>query len=183
MKILFVTSNPSKFVEARLKLEKAEVELVQKNIAYPEIQSDSLEDISTFACEWLQKRLKKRAMMEDSGLFIEALNGFPGPYAAWIQKTIGNGGILKLMEGLPFGERRARFEAAVGYIEKSRIVVLTGECQGFISMNQRGTGGFGFDPIFIPKGEERTFAQMSIQEKNRYSHRSKALDKLTKYLI
>jgi XTP/dITP diphosphohydrolase len=87
------------------------------------------------------------------------------------------------MEGLPFEERRARFEAAVGYIEKSRIVVSTGECQGFISMNQRGTSGFGFDPIFIPQGEERTFAQMSIQEKNRYSHRSKAFDKLAKYLI
>jgi XTP/dITP diphosphohydrolase len=182
MKIYFITSNPSKFLEARVKLKKVGIELRQKAIAYPEIQSDRVEDIAEFACGWLQERIKKKAIVEDSGLFIGALNEFPGPCASWAQKTIGNGGILRLMKNLPFEERRAHFKAVIGYIEKNKIILFTGECPGFISMEQRGTSGFGFDPIFIPEGEKRTFAEMSTEEKNKYSHRGKALDQLAKYL-
>lgn len=182
MKIYFITSNHSKFVEAKAKLEKVGIELRQRAMAYPEIQSKCLEPIAEFSCKWLEGKVKEEAIVEDSGLFIEALKGFPGPYSEWVQKTIGNEGILKLMDKLPPEGRKAHFKAVIGYKEKNKVTLFKGECEGLISEEQRGTSGFGYDPIFVPKREKRTFAQMSPREKNKYSHRGKAFDQLVKYL-
>jgi XTP/dITP diphosphohydrolase len=182
MRIYFITSNHSKFLEAKLKLEQVGIELQQKTIVYPEIQSDNLEAIVKFALKWLEGKVKAEAMIEDSGLFIQALNDFPGPYSAWVQRTIGNKGILKLMDKLPSKDRKARFKAVIGYKEKNKVTFFKGECKGLISKEEKGKSGFGYDPIFVPTGERRTFAQMSAKEKNRYSHRGKALDQLVKYL-
>jgi len=90
-----------------------------------------------------------------------------------VYKTIGIQGILKLLEGVE--NRRACFKSAVAVVLENTIITSTGEVCGEISREPRGNQGFGFDPIFIPSGETRTFGEMSIQEKNRYSHRAKAV--------
>ncbi|TDA32431.1 MAG: non-canonical purine NTP pyrophosphatase, partial [Hadesarchaea archaeon] len=90
--------------------------------------------------------------------------------------TIGNRGVLKLLEGV--GDRRAVFRSAVGYCGRDgRPLVFEGRVEGRISLEERGTGGFGFDPIFIPdEGDGRTFAEMSVEEKNALSHRGRAIE-------
>jgi len=118
-------------------------------------------------------------LVEDAGLFIEALNGFPGAYSSFAYKTLGCKGILKLLEDIP-PPRWAYFKSCVGYYDgHGRITVVEGVCRGKISLDERGSRGFGFDPIFIPEGSNnRTFAEMEVLEKNEYSHRAKALREL-----
>ncbi|RLE72114.1 MAG: non-canonical purine NTP pyrophosphatase, RdgB/HAM1 family, partial [Thermoprotei archaeon] len=120
--------------------------------------------------------------VEDAGLFVEALNGFPGPYSSYIYKTIGCEGILKLLEGVD--NRKAYFLSVVALRAPGLgDVVFKGKVNGIIANEMRGEKGFGFDPIFIPDGCEKTFAEMNIEEKSRYSHRGKALRKMGKWIV
>jgi XTP/dITP diphosphohydrolase len=120
-------------------------------------------------------------IIEDSGLFIDPLGGFPGVYSSYILKTLGNPGILRLL-----GDRKDRdavFRSCFGHFSTHRgPALIKGECKGRIAFEQRGKEGFGFDPIFIPDGEERTFAEMSVEEKNSISHRGRALEALYNHL-
>ena len=148
-----------------------------------EIQSDSLEEIARRSVVEAWKEVGKPVVVEDAGLFIEALNGFPGPYSSYVYKTIGLNGILKLMEGVYM--RRAKFLSAVAYMDAdlTEPVCFVGEAGGRISHRIRGSKGFGFDPIFIPdEGDGRTFGEMETWEKNRLSHRSRAFRKLGEWL-
>ena len=94
--IHFVTSNKGKFAEAQVIFD----DLVQRDIGYTEIQADTLEEVASFGIKEVRERLPGPVMLEDAGLFVEALRGFPGVYSAYVQKTIGNNGILRLMEGV-----------------------------------------------------------------------------------
>ena len=109
--IYFVTSNKGKFAEAQGIFS----ELTQKDIGYTEIQADTLEEVAAYGIEEVTKRLRAPVMIEDAGLFVDALKGFPGVYSAYVQKTIGNQGILKLMEGAQ--NRKAFFKSVVAYAE------------------------------------------------------------------
>jgi XTP/dITP diphosphohydrolase len=112
--------------------------------------------------------------VEDAGLFIEALNGFPGPFSSYVYKTIGTQGVLRLMRGIK--NRNALFLSAVAFCKpKSDPQVFVGKVDGVITLKERGGYGFGFDPIFQPKGKKKTFAEMRRGEKNKFSHRAKAL--------
>jgi XTP/dITP diphosphohydrolase len=111
-------------------------------------------------------------IVDDTGLFIDALKGFPGVWSAYAQKTIGNKGILKLMEGVE--DRGAEFRCCIGCDLNGERTVVTGVCRGYITDSERGTDGFGFDPIFSPDGK-LTFAEMPIDEKNGISHRGNAV--------
>jgi XTP/dITP diphosphohydrolase len=116
-------------------------------------------------------------IVEDAGLFIGALNGFPGPYAAYAYKTIGNRGLLRLMENVE--NRKAEFQSVVAYFdaEPKSPICFKGEVAGEIVKEERRgdcKSGFGFDPIFKPASCNKTFAEMSLTEKNKYSHRAKA---------
>ena len=176
-RIYFITSNKGKFKEAQNKLKEIRVEVVQKNLGYPEIQTDSLEEVALFGVKHIQERFDKPFILEDAGLFIESLYGFPGVYSSFFYHTIGCKGVLKLLEG--FENRKALFRSVFGYGDiKQNPVLFIGECQGSISKEERGSHGFGYDPIFIPDGELKTFAEMEIHEKNSYSHRGKSLLKL-----
>jgi XTP/dITP diphosphohydrolase len=120
-------------------------------------------------------------VLEDSGLFIEALNGFPGVYSAYVFQTIGQMGILRLMEGKR--DRDARFESRIALsLPDGNVELVSGTCTGTIPQTMRGSEGFGFDPVFIPEGDYRTFAEMSIEEKEVHSHRGKALAALRELL-
>ncbi|PVU68179.1 hypothetical protein DDW01_00505 [Sulfolobus sp. SCGC AB-777_G05] len=105
----------------------------------------------------------------------------PGPYTNYVRRTIGLEGVLKLMQGVK--NRKAYFSTVMCYISESDLKIFEGRVYGKISSEIRGEGGFGFDPIFIPDGEDRTFAEMRIEEKNKYSHRSNAFKKFIDYYL
>jgi len=176
--IYFITSNKGKLSEAKRKLSDIGIEVVQRNLGYPEIQADTLEDVARFGVEHVQKRFNHTFILEDAGLFIDVLNGFPGVYSSYVFRTIGCKGILKLLEGHEANERKAVFRSVFAYKEPDENpVFFVGECHGKISTAESGDHGFGFDPIFIPVGDTKTFAQMDVGEKNCFSHRGKSLEK------
>ena len=180
--LYFITSNKGKLLEARTKFQDLNIDIVQQDIGYPEIQTDSLEDVARFGAEHVQKRFNHPFILEDAGLFIDVLDGFPGVYSAYILYRIGCSGILKLMEGFHDNKRKATFRSVYAFYEPGKkIKLFVGECRGTISNKVLGEQGFGYDPIFIPDNEDKTFAQMNTQEKNSYSHRGKALNKLKDY--
>ena len=133
---------------------------------------EDLEYIAVSSAILIYSITRKPIIVEDAGLFIKALNGFPGPFSNYVFKTIGINGILKLMNGINL--RDATFKSVMVYYDGRSMLVSRGECKGFIAYCARGNKGFGFDPIFIPEGETRTFAEMEVYEKNRLSHRGKA---------
>jgi XTP/dITP diphosphohydrolase len=125
-------------------------------------------------------RLRKPLLVDDAGLFIEAWNGFPGAMVKFIDIAGGNELLLKMMVAEP--NRNAYFKSCVGFHDGTAISVFSGEVHGSIATTQRGKNGWGYDPIFIPEGSGQTFAEMTTDEKNKISHRRKALEKLQGYL-
>jgi len=176
--IVFITSNKNKFKEAEKLITPLGFKLIQKNPGYPEIQSDSLEEVVRYGIEYLRDKFDT-FFLEDSGLFIKSLKNFPGVFSKFVFTTIGNEGIVKLMENIKM--RDAVFRAVIGYYD-GEAKIFKGECKGRISEEIRGDHGFGYDPIFIPQGCEKTFGEMMTEEKNQYSHRGKALKGFVQYL-
>jgi len=119
--------------------------------------------------------------VEDAGLFIEALNGFPGPYSHYVYQTIGTRGILKLMRNVD--QRDSHFRSVVVFCDTDEsLKTFRGETPGKIGQEERGSLGFGFDPIFEPlEAPGKTFAEMTLMEKGKYSHRAKALRKFAEW--
>lgn len=177
MKVLFATGNAGKLKEVQAKFSPLGFEVEQLVDEYPEIQADTLEEVVANGLRWLWGRHKMPIIIDDSGLFIETLSGFPGVYSAYVFKTLGCDGVLKQMEGLD--NRRAEFRCCAGYVDASnRIILKTGHSQGSIIHETRGTGGFGYDPIFMPYEYNQTFAEIDIISKNKISHRGRAFEKL-----
>jgi XTP/dITP diphosphohydrolase len=147
-----------------------------------EIQSDRLQEIAPYAAQEASNRLGVSVVAEDAGLFIDSLHGFPGPYSSYVYSRLGTKGILTLMENV--SRRDARFRSVAAFCAPSdKPRCFTGTVVGRIGQRPRGVGGFGFDPIFIPtSGDGRTFAQMTIKEKNRISHRAASFRKLSRWL-
>lgn len=173
--IHFVTSNKGKFAEAQVIFD----DLVQRDIGYNEIQADTLDEVASFGIKEVRERLPGPVMLEDAGLFVEALRGFPGVYSAYVQKTIGNNGILRLMEGVE--DRRAYFKSVVAYAEPGlEPRFFSGVVDGRIGFEARGTRGFGYDPIFYVG--ERGLGEMELVEKNRISHRAASMRALKEWL-
>jgi XTP/dITP diphosphohydrolase len=176
-KIFFITSNKGKVQEATEKLRPLGFSVVQKDLGYPEVQADSLEEVAAWGASHIQEGFHSTFILEDAGLFIDALQGFPGVYSKYVFFTIGLAGILQLLEGVE--KRQAVFQSVYAYSKPGKKpMIVIGECKGVISMKKQGTYGFGYDPIFIPDGAQKTFGEMTIEEKNQFSHRAKALEKL-----
>lgn len=142
-----------------------------------EIQSDSLAEIAGEKAKSAYMQVNKPVIVEDDGFFIEALKGFPGQYSSHAFKTIGNEGILKLLAGS--ANRNASFRSLVAFYDGERLSISEGRVDGRIS-EKITEGGWGYDPIFIPAGTDLTFAQLN-ENKNRYSHRKKALDNFARW--
>lgn len=183
MRLTFVTTNTGKANEVRSLLKTFGIEIDVCTIKLTEIQSDSLEEIATKSCEEAHEILKGPVFVEDAGLFIECLNGFPGPYSSYVYRTIGIAGVLKLMRGEE--NRLARFKSCIACkLPGTPIKLFSGVCIGKISHEPRGSSGFGFDPIFVPEeGNGKTFAEMSVEEKNAVSHRGKSVRLLAEWLM
>ena len=181
--LYFITSNKGKVLEAKSKLSDLNIDVIQKDLGYPEIQTDNLEDVARIGAGFVQKKFNHPFILEDAGLFVDVLDGFPGVYSAYIFYKIGCSGILKLLEELNDDKRKATFRSVYAYGEPGKKPMLfVGECRGTISKKDLGEHGFGYDPIFIPDSETKTFAQMKTEEKNRFSHRGKSLEKLKNFL-
>ena len=179
MIINFATQNKGKVREFRQILEP-KVKVKQLSIDYPELRSDAPEEIARLAAKQLSDKLKKIIVVEDSGLFIKALNGFPGTCSAYIHKRIGLKGLLKLMKGVK--NKSCEYRSAVGYCKPGRkSVSFIGTEKGKIAKKIRGTHGFGHDPIFIPEGSSKTYGEMKdIEEVKKF--RRRAVLKLANYL-
>ena len=174
--VWFVSSNRHKYDEACATLEKLGICASHIRSELLEIQSDSLVDVARSKARDASARFGRPVLVEDDGMFVDGLNGFPGVYSSFVLGTIGLDGILRLL--MPKGtSRRARFVAAVAYDDGGDGAGLrTFEAQicGAISAEPRGDG-WGYDPIFVPDGCAETFAEMGAEDKIGMSHRSMAL--------
>lgn len=180
--IYFATGNKGKFVEASHIAKIFGITLKHLKIEKIEIQSDELEDIASFAAKRTSETVRHSVVAEDAGLFVNNLRGFPGPYSAYVFKTVGSDGVLNLLRGAT--DRSAYFHAVVSFARpRGPTVCFDGEVKGMIARKPRGRLGFGFDPIFMPmQADGRTFAEMNMLEKNLLSHRAKAFVKFFTWL-
>jgi len=181
LKIFFVTTNRGKFSEIARMIKERGHEAENIVTSYPEIQADSLEAVVENGLQWLTERYESPILIDDSGLFVDALKGFPGVFSSYAFRTIGCDGILRLMNGVK--DRAAHFECCLGFTrpgEKAKL--FKGVAEGVISESMRGDKGFGFDPIFIPSEHNLTFAEMQVEMKNSLSHRGRAFERFFKYL-
>ena len=177
--INFVTSNKGKVKEFRQILEP-EIKVSHIQLFYQELRSDNPEEIARMSAETLANKLKKNVVVEDSGLFIKALNDFPGTCSAYIHKRIGLKGILKLMKGVK--DRECTYKSAVAYCEPNKKPTsFLGEENGKVAESIRGHFGFGHDPIFIPEGSSKTYGEIKNCEKLK-KFRRRAVLKLREFL-
>jgi XTP/dITP diphosphohydrolase len=175
--ISVATTNPGKKKEIS-DILKSDLEFIE--LGLDEVQSMDIAYVSKKKSEEAFSLLKKPVITDDVGVFIEAWNGFPGPFAKYILETLGNKNILKLLENEK--NRNVVVKSAVSYHDGKIVHTFIGVVEGKLAFTEKGDYGWGFDPIIIPKGEKRTFGQMKPQEKNSISHRRKALDMFKQFL-
>lgn len=178
MKISFVTGNAHKAVEVAAFFGGA-IEITHVPLDIPELRSDAVGTIAREKAQYAYAHLKTPLIVDDTGFMIDALNGFPGPYAAYVLSAIGNAGILKQMDAIP--NRSARFTTAIAYADALETRVFLGTLEGRITTAPRGTGGFGYDPIFEVGG--KTLAELPLDEKSKISHRALALTGFRNWFI
>ena len=192
MEILFATGNAHKISEAAAILNllghTVSPLLIDGNL--PELvepQADDLETVASAKINQAKSMVQgtpladSAILVEDSGLFIDSLDGFPGPFSSYVERSVGLNGILKLLDGIE--ERRAEYRAVAILEVEGRELLATGVCQGVIAEECLGERGFGYDPIFVPdEGDGRTCAQMSSEEKSEISHRGRALKAMSELL-
>ena len=173
--VFFASSNKNKYQEAKKILEKFGIRVGFYNCRLTEIQADSIKEIANQKSIDAFLKCKKPVIVEDDGLFINALGGFPGPFSSYVFKTIGNNGILKLVKA----NRNAKFQSIIGFCDKKKKPKLfEANVSGKISKNIRGQG-WGYDPIFIPNGKSKTYAELT--NKNELSHRYQGLRKFANW--
>ena len=172
--ITFITGNQHKVKEARGILNNLGITLEHADIGYPEIQGN-LEDVARYGAQNAAGRLGKPVIVEDAGIFIKALKWFPGTYSSYVQETLGNQGILKLMNDVD--DRYAEFRSVIGFCTpKTEPEVFLGAVKGRIGYEEKGKKGFAYDPLFIPGGFDKSFGELEREEKNQFSHRSRSLE-------
>ncbi len=174
--ILFATGNPGKAREVAAILG---CPVEARKLEIREIQSTSFEEVARAKAAAGAQLAGGWVLVEDSGLSLAAWNGYPGPLTRWAVEAAGERGFARMLDG--FADRRAEavsvFALAGPGMPESSVLVAEGRVPGTIATEPRGTNGFGWDVIFIPEGEDRTFAEMPSLEKNSRSHRRRALDR------
>ena len=176
--ITIVTGNPNKAKEIEA-LIGAPVESASLDIK--EVQSLSVAEVAREKALAAYRALGVPVVVDDTGMNIEALGGLPGALVFWFLDTIGPEGILRLMRDSE--DRRASVSTCIAYCEGPDVRLFEGIIEGTVSTEIRGTNGFGYDPIFIPNGQSKTYAEMTTEEKNTISMRSIALSKLRDFLV
>jgi XTP/dITP diphosphohydrolase len=192
MKIVLATGNRDKVRELRHALDGLAIEILTRE-DFPGLP-DTIEDGSTLAANALKKAREIRtatglmAMADDTGLEVEALDGEPGVYSsrfAGLGATYADNVklLLERMRSIPEKHRDARFRCVIALVEPTGAEILVeGICEGRILTESRGDGGFGYDPVFFVPSHGKTFAEMSVAEKDGISHRGLAMAKMRKLL-
>jgi len=184
--LYFITENIHKYEEvSKIFLEeKLKFQLKHCPLKTIEIQANNNKEVALFKLKSVKDEVNASFFIEDAGFYVdEPLKGFPGVYSSYVFKTIGNEGILKLIDD--FRSTKAHFSAIIAlyYKPSDQIFFFEGKVDGKVSEKIRGNKGFGFDPIFIPdEVPDKTFGEMSTEEKNKISHRGLALKKLIDFL-
>ena len=188
MKIVFATNNDNKLKEIRNLLGKSFSLISLKELMFNEDIPENyptLEENALFKSRFIHKISGMNVFADDTGLEIEALGGRPGVHSARFagenkdfQANIDK--VLLLMTGV--SNRKARFRTVIALIANDSEFIFEGIVTGTILDTRRGHNGFGYDPIFVPDGENLSFAEMSLDEKNKISHRAKAFEKLRLFL-
>lgn len=164
MKIMYVTGNWAKFKSAKLILEPIGIEVEQIKMDTTEIQADTFEEVAGYSAKEACNKLNMPVLKNDSGLCIESLGGFPGPYTRYIDEKLGEDGILKLLEGKE--NRKACFIEAFAYCEPGKEpVVFKSITNGTIAKEKSGTYGWSWDFIFIPEGQTKTLGNYKDEER------------------
>ena len=171
----FATGNENKVREVNAILG---VRLEQISIDLFESQGIQVEEVARKKAEDAFQQVGKPVLVEDSGLEFAAWNGLPGALMKWFLDTVGNEGILKMFAGET--NRTAVAKAAIGFFDGEKVHLFVGAVPGTIAETVRGTGGFGWDPLFIPDGHDKSFAEMTESEKNTVSMRRIALAQMKK---
>ncbi len=180
--IVFATSNNHKVREVEGVLSEFGIAVEHLPAKGTEIQADNLSSIALFAAKEASRRCRKSVIVEDAGLFIEELNGFPGPYSSYVYRTLGLEKFLQSVTSLR--SRSAVFKSSVSYCTPNgEPLVFEGLSKGRLGLKASGTNGFGFDPVFKPEGYESTFAEMTPEQKNRLSHRGDSLRKFAHWFL
>ncbi|MEM1700894.1 MAG: non-canonical purine NTP pyrophosphatase [Candidatus Anstonellales archaeon] len=172
--MLFVTSNIHKFNEAKHIIPSLQMHRMDLNEP-----QDSIDVIAMTKALQAYSKLKQPLVVEDTGLFLNALSGFPGEYSVWLHKRLGCKGVLDLLRDKQ--DRSGRMVTVVAYADDSGIRLFRGVLEVEISDRERGEG-FGFDPILIPKGQSFTLAERP-DFKLDYSHRALAFKQLKRYVF
>ncbi len=182
-RIKFATRNPGKLREVREILGGFGVRVEPLPTRFVEPQADDLAVVVRAKLEALRS-IRSPVLVEDSGLFLPGLGGFPGVYSAYVSELWGGPKRFRpLLRALEGSSRKAIFRTVAGVSIRGRDTLFVGESLGSVARRPRGSGGFGYDPIFVPGGEHRTFAEMGAEEKHRYSHRGRALRKVGRFLL
>jgi len=174
--LLFVSSNIHKFKEAKEILDSFGISIKFFKLTLEEIQSNSIKQIALKKVQNAFSKCNTPLIIEDDGLHVDSLGGFPGPYSSYVQKTVGNKGILNLLNY----SRNAKFISTITYCDKNNLKSFEGILFGTISKSEKGKG-WGFDPIFIPENQKKTYGELI--DKNNISHRYKALKKFSNWYL
>lgn len=181
--IYFVSGNIDKFLEIQKIADQeynGKIKITFKKTELNEIQSNDILQIVKYKVKQAYHVIKNPVIVEDDGFFIQSLKGFPGTYASYVSNTIGNEGILRLLQNEE--NREAFFISIYSFFDGTSYVYFEGKINGKIN-NTIIPGGWGFDPIFIPEGENQSFSQMDRIKKNKISHRSKAFKKFLSWYL
>jgi non-canonical purine NTP pyrophosphatase (RdgB/HAM1 family) len=172
--VVLVSSNPNKIREYQ-ELIKDRMKLSFYKSGLPEIQSVDSTEVAQYKIIEAYKLIKRPIIVEDTALHLEAWNGFPGALIKWLEDYLGTQGILDLVENK---NRNAQAKCVIAYFDGKEISFFEGVVKGKITEERKGNNkiDFGFDPIFVPEGYDKTFAELG-EEKNKISHRQKALEK------
>jgi non-canonical purine NTP pyrophosphatase (RdgB/HAM1 family) len=174
---VFVTSNPNKVREAERILGFA---LQHAAIELDELQADTVNAVALAKARAAFQKLDRPVIVEDAGIELVALGGFPGPFIKYWEKLGGLVSICRTADGL--GDRRVRAVCALGMCSDAGSQVVVGAVDGTVSAAPRGQNGFGWDAIFIPEGADQTFGEMTADEKDARSHRRRAWELLRERL-
>jgi len=177
--LYFVSTNVNKYEEIRAILKQHDISVKFLKRQLREIQANSLGKIAAEKSKAAFNMISKPVLVEDDGLFIHGLKGFPGPYSSFVFKSIGNNGILKLLSGSR--NREACFLSVVVYSSGTELKRFFGKTEGKISLRPSGRG-WGYDPIFIPIDSDLTFGE-SKGLKKRSSHRAKAISSFVNWYL
>lgn len=177
MELFFVTGNEYKIREAS-EILGFEVRSIKLDLS--EEQNIEVDKIIESKVKAAYAKVKRPIIVEDTGLYFEAMNGFPGALIKWVLKSVGNDGAIKILNG--HKNRNAYAKTSIGYFDGKNFKVFSGIIKGKISDEPKGENGFGWDMIFIPENHEKTFAEMTNDEKNDISMRKIAFESLKEFL-